>query len=293
MLIARRNFSGRLGGPGSSGQNESVPTERMKEMTMLDPDDIDLDLLVEALDDHSAELDHGHSWWLDPVSGAVRRYDADLDEESADDLDEAGFVNVDALPSSVGYEDMEDFIEQLSDRRARDLLQQAIEGRGAFRRFKDRLFEFPDLRQDWFTFRDARARRRAVEWLHERALISDQRASEAINTYADPPVGGRSASLSRAVAADLQELYGSRLVTVLVFGSRARGDADSESDLDLLVVLEGEVDPWAEHRRMEEILWKHTLGSGTLVSALPVAHARFEAPDEPVLIRARSEAVPA
>jgi predicted nucleotidyltransferase len=82
-------------------------------------------------------------------------------------------------------------------------------------------------------------------------------------------------------------------VTVLVFGSRARGDADPDSDLDLLVVLEGGVEPWAEHRRMEEILWRHTIRSGILVSALPVARARFDDPDEPVLIRARAESVPA
>jgi predicted nucleotidyltransferase len=265
----------------------------MKEMMVLDPDDVDLDELAEALEDHSAEVSYGHSWWLDPVSGEVRLHNADVDDESADDLDEAGLVYIAALPSSVGYEDMEDFIERVRDRRARDLLERAIEGRGAFRRFKDTLFEFPELRQDWFAFRNVRARRHAIEWLQEKGLISDQRASEAINSHADPPIGAAEADLSSAVAADLRQLYGARLATVLVFGSRARGDADSESDLDLLVVLEGAVEPWSEHRRMEEILWRHTLQSGTLVSALPVARARFEAPDEPVLFRARAESVPA
>jgi hypothetical protein len=265
----------------------------MKEMTMLDPDDVDLDELAEALDDHSVEMSYGHSWWLDSASGEVRFHSADVDEETVDDLDSAGLVPVDPLPSSVGYADMQDFIEKVRDRRTHDLLQRAIEGRGAFRRFKDTLFEFPELRQDWFTFHDVRARCHAVEWLHEKSLISDERAREAIAAHADPPIGGPDANLSSAVAADLRELYGTRLVTVLVFGSRARGDADSESDLDLLVVLDGAVEPWAEHRRMEEILWRHTLRSGTVVSALPVTRARFEAPDHPVLFRARAESVPA
>lgn len=260
---------------------------------MLDPDDVDLDALAEALDDHSADVSYGHSWWLDPSTAEVRFHSADVEDETADDLDEAGLIHINSLPPSVGYGDMEDFIERVRDRPARDLLERAIEGRGAFRRFKDTLFEFPELREGWFTFRDVRARRHATEWLVEKGLVPDQRADEAMAAHPDPPIGGPDANLSAAVAADLKSLYGPRLVTVRVFGSRARGDADAESDLDLLVVLDGEVEPWAEHRRMEEILWRHTITSGTLVSALPVARTRFEAPDEPVLFRARAESVPA
>ncbi|MGI9028977.1 MAG: nucleotidyltransferase domain-containing protein, partial [Ilumatobacteraceae bacterium] len=129
--------------------------------------------------------------------------------------------------------------------------------------------------------------------LRDEDLISEECADEKIATLADPPTGLGDAGLSGAVAADLRELYGARLVSVLVFGSRARGDADPDSDLDLLVVLDGQVEPWAEHRRMEPILWSHTVGSGTVVTALPVARSRFEAPDEPLLVRARAEAVPA
>jgi predicted nucleotidyltransferase len=104
-------------------------------------------------------------------------------------------------------------------------------------------------------------------------------------------VEGLVASLRRAVADDLRTLFGERLIAVYVFGSRARGDNEIDADLDLLVVLDTVDDPWAEHHRMDEILWRHTLASGTVVTALPVARARFDHPDEPVLIRARAEAV--
>jgi hypothetical protein len=40
-----------------------------------------------------------------------------------------------------------DFTERVRDPRAHDLLERAIEGRGAFRRLKDTLFEFPQLRE--------------------------------------------------------------------------------------------------------------------------------------------------
>ncbi len=69
---------------------------------------------------------------------------------------------------------MEDFIQLVRDPQARDLLEREIEGRGAFRRFKDTLFEFPELRDEWFALRDVRARRRAVEWLRDEDLVDDR-----------------------------------------------------------------------------------------------------------------------
>src|SRR5437763_2444817 len=47
------------------------------------------------------------------------------------------YVRVPALESSEGYQIMEDFIATVGDRRMQGLLELAIRGRGAFRRFKD------------------------------------------------------------------------------------------------------------------------------------------------------------
>lgn len=259
---------------------------------MLDPDAVDLDELAVALDDHSAAVSYGRSWWLDPGTGEVRFHNADVDDESIDDLDEAGFVHIEAHPSSVGCRDMEDFIALVPDRMAQDRLARAIEGRGAFRRFKDVLFDDSELREEWFAFAGARARRHAIAWLSEQRLVSVGAATAALARHPDPAVGGPIAALPGAVATDLRELYGDRLVAVLVFGSRARGDATDESDLDLLVVLQELDDHWAEHGRMDEILWRHTAASGIVVTAMPVGQARFEQPDTPLLIRARAEAIP-
>jgi len=42
-----------------------------------------------------------------------------------------------------------------------------------------------------------------------------------------------------AFVARLREQYGDRIVRVVLFGSKARGDHDAESDLDVLVILNG------------------------------------------------------
>ncbi|MGC9333965.1 MAG: UPF0158 family protein [Anaerolineae bacterium] len=40
-----------------------------------------------------------------------------------------------------------------------------MEGRGAFRRFKDLLARHPDVEKAWFAFKDARLQRRVADWL--------------------------------------------------------------------------------------------------------------------------------
>lgn len=138
-------------------------------------------------------------------------------------------------------------------------------------------------------FRDARARRRALDWLEFEELIRPEDAERARAAHQDPPL--HVDPLAAAVAADLAELYDDRLRQVLVFGSRARGDHTEDSDLDLLVVLADPVEPWSELRAMREVLGRHFDRSFVVVSALPVAESMWDNPVEPVLIRAGTEAV--
>ena len=41
----------------------------------------------------------------------------------------------------------------------------------------------------------------------------------------------------------LEQIYGPRLVRVVLFGSQARDEAEPDSDIDVMLVLEGAVDP--------------------------------------------------
>lgn len=259
---------------------------------MLDLDRVDLSTLAEALEDHS---DDG-GWWIDPRNGELERWSPVFAEDRDDSPGERGFRRVEPLGSSESYADMEEFVERVADVKPRELLARAIAGRGAFRRFKDTLHEFPELRKEWFAFHDARMVRRAIAWLRDERLIDDYTAELATSAHPDPqPGAGAQTSdekLAGRVARDLRALYGSRLREVIFFGSRARGDARPDSDMDLLVVLGDRTDTFGEIRRMTDVLWRHTLESGVLVSAIPIAAADLEHPRTMAVASARSEGRP-
>ena len=261
-------------------------------MTMLDVAKIDLATLAEALEDHSGDTE----WWFDPRSGQVEPWPSDRSLDARDDEgpEERGLVAFFPLPSEIGYRDMEDFVSRVRDSRARELLRRAIEGRGAFRRFKDTLFEFPDLRAAWFAFHDARAARRSLEWLSQEEVIDPEVAEREIALRPDPEHPGTGEVLdpqdvASAVGKDLRELYGDRLRQVVLFGSWARHDAHPESGIDVLVVLDRVDSAWEELRRMDAILWRHSIANDTVVSATPVAENDLEDGRWPLLRRVRAE----
>ena len=238
---------------------------------MLDLDRLDLGELCTALEDNSPE----HAWWLDPRSGELEPWSEVAANEDETHPEERGYIAVEPVDPSESYADMEDFAERVPDARARDLLQRAIAGRGAFRRFKDTLLEFPELRKAWFAFHDARMERRAIVWLDDRGLIESTAAERALADRPEPDLPASTVPLDAAlvagaVARDLEDLYRDRLKAVVLFGSRARGDAHPESDIDLLVVLDQVDSRWQELSRMSDVLWRHSLEHDVVVTEIPV-----------------------
>lgn len=58
---------------------------------------------------------------------------------------------------------MEEFMYQLPSGENQDILDRAIRGRGAFRRFKDKLYDL-ELEQQWYKYCDEAYERIAREW---------------------------------------------------------------------------------------------------------------------------------
>ena len=76
---------------------------------------------------------------------------------------------------------------------------------------------------------------------------------------------------------ELQELYGDRLVKLILFGSHARGEANPDSDIDLLAVLKSPVSQVQEISYMSELCIKILLDYDELVSIIPMSEDRFNA----------------
>ena len=83
-------------------------------------------------------------------------------QDEEDDRDD-GLVSIDPYASRIWYREVIDFAEGISDETAARRLLRALDGRGAFRRFRNELYEeYPELVAVCQELRTVRARRRAV-----------------------------------------------------------------------------------------------------------------------------------
>ena len=83
------------------------------------------------------------------------------------------------------------------------------------------------------------------------------------------------AALSEAKAR-LEALYGDRLDRIILYGSHARGDARADSDVDLLVVLRGDYESYAEGSRISTIRLSLSLRHEVDVSMQPYSTTEAE-----------------
>jgi uncharacterized protein len=87
----------------------------------------------------------------------------------------------------------------------------------------------------------------------------------------------------------LRDLYGERHRGLVLYGSRARGEADEGSDVDLLLLLEGPVEAGREIRRSSSLVSSLSLEAGLVLSLVPVSIEDYRASSDPYLINARTE----
>lgn len=134
--------------------------ETTREKTRLE---ISWEALEDAFENNAPEV---HSY-LHRATGEVLRVvdgvaDPTMHQRIAID---ASYLRVDPVSSREQYRWMERFIATVPDGELRTRLVAAIDGKGAFRRFKDVLLTFPTDRERWFQFRTERLRSCMEAWL--------------------------------------------------------------------------------------------------------------------------------
>ncbi|MFW6136407.1 MAG: UPF0158 family protein [Chloroflexota bacterium] len=146
--------------------------------------DLETGEIIPIMDEFSRQLETIHEEICDPGGGLTISLEAYLDQHvprkwqremlltthRVEQEYGGRYVRIEKDDPHADYNDMERFIETLDDPRLQERLRRAIQGRGAFRYFKDVLYDYPDARQEWFRFRDARRRRRARQWLEARGI---------------------------------------------------------------------------------------------------------------------------
>jgi hypothetical protein len=132
-------------------------------VTTLVPLDVDLELLVDALTEPAASVGY-----LDLHTGFVTT-EAMLDNGDPDDdtdlEDRSRWLPVAGAGSDESYRDMRQFIATVPDPRLAQRLTDAIDGRGAFRRFYDVIATAPGEHTRWQRYSDDARLGRARSWL--------------------------------------------------------------------------------------------------------------------------------
>lgn len=88
-------------------------------------------------------------------------------------------------------------------------------------------------------------------------------------------------------------IYGKRLVNVILFGSWAKGKGTPDSDIDLLVVLDGEIIPGKEIDKMIDCITDLNLKYDTLISVVPVSKETYQETNSPLMLNVKKEGIPA
>ena len=97
-------------------------------------------------------------------------------------MNDSRYLRIDPVSSREQYRWMERFIATVEDEELRRRLNVAIDGKGAFRRFKDALMSHPVDRERWFAFRSERLRSCMESWLTAHGIESVERPNWHVPT---------------------------------------------------------------------------------------------------------------
>jgi hypothetical protein len=129
---------------------------------------VDWEALEDAFENNAPEV---HSYLHLTTGEVLRVVDGVADPQMHVRIASDGnYLRIDPVSSREQYRWMERFIPMVDATDLRGKLTQAIDGKGAFRRFKDVLMSFATERERWFAFRSERLRTFMEAWLSAHAI---------------------------------------------------------------------------------------------------------------------------
>ncbi len=164
------------------------------------------------------------------------------------------FLRVEPASSREQYRWMERFVGSVGDDALRERLVISIDGKGAFRRFKDVLLTYPAERERWFSYRADLLHWHIQNWLaqHEIQAINEPPWGQ-VTPPAELPVVGRPVvhgtetpgeSLRRGARELIETIPAIELPTVIAFLEFLRQRAEQA------VALGGKDDPLDGHAKL-------------------------------------------
>ena len=96
----------------------------------------------------------------------------------------------------------------------------------------------------------------------------------------------------RYVQEYVNRLYGDRVTSLHLYGSYARNEARDDSDVDLLLVLEDDVDRYEENWKLSDLVLEVLKHYGLFVSFVVLSKDEFQTADWPLLVSIENEAIP-
>jgi predicted nucleotidyltransferase len=90
---------------------------------------------------------------------------------------------------------------------------------------------------------------------------------------------------------ELKKLYGDNLSRVILYGSKARGDATEDSDIDILVVLKNIQNFSLERKKVKEISWRLSYKYDLLLTVIIRSEQEYMRKDTPLLMNIEKEGI--
>jgi hypothetical protein len=214
--MASNDAEDRPAGGATSGPVRDVP--------------VDWEALEDAFENNAPEV---HSYLHLTTGEVLRVVDGVADPQMHVRIASDGnYLRVDPVSSREQYRWMERFIPMVENGELREKLAQAIDGKGAFRRFKDVLMTYGPERERWFSFRSERLRTFMEAWLAAHAISPVARPA-----WPEDPSAPEAEAAPESIDEAPKSQSGRRTRSAEMLRQQLRdlGDALGPRDLDIVV----------------------------------------------------------